>query len=112
MRPDFECLVAFCAQQMNKTAISALLPIACDTVRSIVARVSPTTRRRPARRPVTAGVDEISHRRGQRYLTQVCDHTTGRIVWVRPGGDAATLQAFFDDLGADGRASIRAKAST
>jgi transposase len=52
-------------------------------------------------------VDEISYRRGQRYLTQVCDHTTGAIVWVRPGRDAATLQAFFAELG-DRKHSIRA----
>ena len=44
-------------------------------------------------------VDEISYRRGQRYLTQVCDHRTGAIVWASPGRNAATLQAFFDELG-------------
>jgi len=54
------------------------------------------------------GVDEISYRRGQRYLTQVCDHQTGAIVWAKPGRNAATLQDFFDDLGPDGRASIKA----
>jgi hypothetical protein len=53
------------------------------------------------------GCDEISYRRGQRYLTQVCDHQTGAIVWARPGRNAQTLQAFFDELG-DRRASIRA----
>ena len=52
-------------------------------------------------------VDEISYRRGQRYLTQVCDHTSGAIVWARPGRDAATLQAFFDLLG-ERKHSIRA----
>jgi transposase len=106
---DFETLVAFCAQQMNKTAISALLRIAWDTVGAIVQRV--VADHLDADRLaglVLIGVDEISYRRGQRYLTQVCDHATGRIVWVRPGRDAATLQAFVDQLGPEGRASIRA----
>ncbi len=33
---------------------------------------------------VAIGVDEISHRRGQRSLTSVADHKTGAIVWCRP----------------------------
>jgi transposase len=56
---------------------------------------------------VQIGVDEIAYRKGQRYLTTVCDHRTGAIVWMRPGRNAATLQAFFRELG-EARASIRA----
>ena len=52
-------------------------------------------------------VDEISYRRGQRYLTSVADHASGAIVWCAPGRNAQTLQAFFDLLG-DRRHSIRA----
>jgi transposase len=44
-------------------------------------------------------VDEISHRRGQRYLTVVVDHDTGRLVWAMPGRDRQTVHAFFDALG-------------
>ena len=53
------------------------------------------------------GIDEISYRRGQRYLTSVADHRTGAIVWCAPGRNSATLQAFFDELG-DRCDSIRA----
>src|SRR5512142_1112784 len=53
------------------------------------------------------GVDEISYRRGQRYLTCVGDHATGAIVGARPGRNAATLTAFFDALG-ERKHSIRA----
>ena len=28
------------------------------------------------------GIDEISIRKGQRYLTVVVDHDTGRLVWA------------------------------
>jgi transposase len=105
---DFEDLVAFCAQQMAKEPICRLLRIGWDTVGAIVERV--VADHLDADRLaglVMIGVDEISYRRGQRYLTQVCDHTTGAIVWARPGRDAATLQAFFDQLG-DRKHSIRA----
>ena len=54
-----------------------------------------------------ATVDEISYRRGQRYLTSVVDHHSGAIVWCAPGRNAATLQAFFDLLG-ECKDSIRA----
>src|SRR5512132_4145192 len=47
------------------------------------------------------GIDEISYRKGQRYLLVVVDHDTGRLVWAGKGGNAATLNRFFDDLGAD-----------
>jgi transposase len=105
---DFEDLVAFMAQQMAKTPISRLLRIGWDTDGAIVQRV--VGDHLDADRLaglVTIGCDEISYRRGQRYLTQVCDHATGAIVWAKPGRNAQTLQDFFDELG-DHKASIRA----
>jgi transposase len=45
------------------------------------------------------GIDEISHRKGHRYLTIVVDHDTGRLVWAAPGRDRKTTEAFFDALG-------------
>jgi transposase len=105
---DFEDLVAFLAQQMAKTPIARLLRIAWDTVGQIVERVvSDHLDQERLHGLVAIGVDEISYRKGQRYLTCVADHAEGAIVWARPGRSAATLQAFFDDLG-ERRASIRA----
>jgi len=105
---DFEDLVAFMAQQMAKTPITRLLRIGWDTVGQIVARVV-ADRLDDERLAglVMIGVDEISYRRGQRYLTQVCDHQTGAIVWAKPGRNAQTLQDFFAELG-DRKSSIRA----
>jgi len=105
---DFEDVVAWLAQQMAKTQIAGLLRIAWDSVGRIVARVMAD--RLDERRLdglVAIGVDEISYRRGQRYLTCVADHASGAIVWCAPGRNSATLQAFFDDLG-ERRQSIRA----
>jgi len=105
---DFEDLVAFLGQQMAKTPICGLLRIAWDTVGQIVARVvADSLDADRLAGLVMIGVDEISYRRGQRYLTQVCDHQTGAIVWAKPGRNAATLQDFFTELG-DHKASIRA----
>ena len=56
---------------------------------------------------VQIGVDEISYRRGRRYLTNVADHGTGGIVWSAPGRSGDTLAEFFELLG-DRRRSIRA----
>lgn len=105
---DFEDLTAFLAQQTAKAPVARLLRIGWDTVGAIVARVvgEHLDERRLAGL-VMIGCDEISYRRAQRYLTTVCDHRTGAIVWAKPGRNAATLQAFFDQLG-DRRASIRA----
>ena len=54
------------------------------------------------------GVDEISHGADHRFLTCVADHATGAIVWAAPGRNAAALQAFFDLLTDEQKASIRA----
>jgi transposase len=53
------------------------------------------------------GIDEISYKRGHRYLIVVVDHDTGRLVWAAPGRDEATLNRFFDQLGPERCAQIR-----
>lgn len=54
---------------------------------------------RPVRRAAPDRIDEISYKRGHRYLTVVVDHDSGRLVWAAPGRDKATLELFFDALG-------------
>ena len=106
---DFEDVVAFLAQQMAKTPIAALMRVDWETVGRIVERV--VADKLDAERLqglVLIGVDEVSWRRRHRYLTCVADHRTGDIVWIKEGRNAQTLQAFFDELGEGGRASIRA----
>jgi hypothetical protein len=51
-------------------------------------------------------IDEISYKRGHRYLTIVVDHDTGRLVWAGGDRDKATLDKFFVLLGAERRAQI------
>ena len=45
------------------------------------------------------GIDEISYRKGHKYLTVVSDHASGKVIWTRPGRDAATAGEFFAELG-------------
>jgi transposase len=97
---DFEDVVAWLAQQMAKTPIAGLLRIGWDTVGRIVTRVvGEHLDQRRLEGLVMIGCDEISYRRGQRYLTSVVDHHTGAIVWCSPGRNAQTLQEFFALLG-------------
>jgi transposase len=45
------------------------------------------------------GIDDFSYRKGQRYLTVVVDHDTGRLLWAAPGRDRKTVEQFLDLLG-------------
>lgn len=48
---------------------------------------------------VAVAIDEVKYKRGQRYLTVVCDHVTGRVVWAAKGRSKDTVHAFFAALG-------------
>jgi transposase len=76
---DFEDLVAFCAQQMPKSQVQALLRVGWDTVGRIIARVvADHLDERRLEGLVRIGCDEICYRRGMRFLTNVADHHTGK----------------------------------
>jgi transposase len=105
---EFDDLAALLAQQMPKSQVQALLRIGWATVGRIVARV--VADRLDERRLtglVQIGIDEVSYRRGLRYITNVADHHSGRIVWSAPGRNGDTLAQFFELLG-DRRHTIRA----
>jgi transposase len=104
----FDQQVAWLAVRTSKSAVVELMRIAWRTVGSILERVwqaisapdgGPLGRRLDGLRRI--GIDEISYRRGQLYLSVVVDHDTGRLVWAEPGRSRATLHRFFDDLGAE-----------
>ena len=52
------------------------------------------------------GIDEISYRKGQRYLVVVVDHDTGRLVRAANGRDADTVRRSFIELGEERCAKI------
>jgi transposase len=45
------------------------------------------------------GIDEVSRRKGQKYLTIVYDLGRGRVVWIGRDRDTATMERFFTWLG-------------
>ena len=103
----FEEVVAYLAQRTDKTTVSTMMAIAWKTVgpilERVVGRLGPTDRLAGLKR---IGIDELSYRRHHEYVTVVTDHDTGRVVWVSPGKDAATVLRFFAELGPQRTAQI------
>lgn len=100
---SFEDQTAWLAVNCSQTAVAALMRIAWRTVGGICARVA--AERQGSCDLLSGlkriGVDEISHRKGHRYLTVVVDHDTGRLVWAAPGQDRKTMERFLDQLGTE-----------
>jgi len=53
-------------------------------------------------------IDEVSIRKGHRYLTVVLDYETGRVVWVGEGRKARTLRRFFSGMSREQRQKLEA----
>lgn len=105
----FEQTVGYLAQMSSKTVVSTMMRIAWATVGAIVARL--VDRLLPGDRLdglTHIGIDELSYRKHHKYVTIVVDHMTGRVVWAREGKNADTLRAFFQELGADRCAKLKA----
>ncbi|MGA1827286.1 ISL3 family transposase [Microbacterium sp.] len=105
---DFDAQVAWLATQTSKTAITELMRIAWRTVGAIITRVWADTEKQYDQFAglTRIGIDEISYKRGHKYLTVVVDHDSGRLVWASPGQDTANLATFFDALGPERSAQI------
>jgi len=105
---DFDDQVGHLAQRCDKTSIQNMLGIAWRTVGRCIERVMRRRCRTDRLDGLRAiGVDEISYRKQHHYLTLVADHVEHRIVWGKEGKDAATLKAFFDELGDERRQQIK-----
>ena len=105
---DLDDMAAWLAVRASKTAVCQLLRIAWRTVGAIVTRVNADIEAKVDRLDGLRriGIDEISYKRGHRYLIVVVDHDTGRLVWAGPGRNDAALEAFFDQLGDDRAAQL------
>lgn len=104
---DFEEMVAYLARVTDKTQVTRLMGISWRTVGDIVERLV-ARRQDPDRLSKLRwiGIDEFSHRKGQRYITLVVDHMRRRVVWAAEGRDSSSIRQFFEELGPEGRASI------
>lgn len=98
----FDETVAWFATGAAKKLISTWLRINWHTVGSILARVMAERDGQDGDRLAgirRIGIDEVSYRKGQRYLTVVVDHDSGRLLFVTEGRSKATVAEFFDRLG-------------
>ena len=105
----FDDQVAWLVTHTAKTTLVELMRISWPTVGAIVTRVVADGRalRDPFDGLVRIGIDEISYKRGHKYITVVVDHDSGRLVWAAPGRDKETLSQFFELLGPERSARIR-----
>ena len=102
----FDALVSWFATRMSKSAVAAYLRIGWATVGAIITRVMADVDA-DAAGPcgdrldglVRIGIDEISYKRGYKYVTVVVDHDTRRVLWVAEGRSKTTLAKFFALLG-------------
>ena len=108
----FEDQVAWLASHCSKTAVCELMRVSWLTVGRIIERVvAERSRRRgdPLRGLQRIGIDELSYRKGQRYVTVVVCHDSGRLVWAADGRDKQTVERFFDALGRGALRAARAR---
>lgn len=98
----FEDMTAWLTTRCDKTTVSQFMRTSWRSVGGIVARVCSGQPNPLDRAPLTRiGIDEISYRKGHRYLTVVVNHDNGRLVWAAPGRTKETVHQFFDALGPD-----------
>lgn len=100
----FDQQAAWLATITSKRAVTELLRIAWRTTGAIIRRVweetSSTLDLFDGLKRI--GIDEISYKKGHKYLTVVVCHDTGRLVWIGVGRTKDTLRGFFDALEASG----------
>lgn len=105
---DFDDALAWLVTHTAKSTVCGLMRVAWRTVGSVISPV--VADGRAAHDPFDGlrriGIDEISYKRGHRYLTICVDHDSGRLVWAAVGRDKKTLNGFFDLLGSERCAQI------
>ena len=97
------------AKRLSWQEVAAAFPTSWDTVhRAVRMAVDWGLARRDLTHIEAIGVDELSRRRGQRYLTLVyqIDGHCKRLLWVGRERKAATLEGFFDWFGAARSAAL------
>ncbi len=106
---EFEEQVAWLARQCSKSAVCELMRVSWLTVGRIIERVVAEEQDRRGdqlRGLQRIGIDELSYRRGQRYITVVVCHDSGRLVWAAAGRDKQTVERFFAELGGERKAKL------
>lgn len=104
----FEVHVAYAAAKMPTNLVSREYRIKWATVGNCVRRVQenikPVDNR--FRKLKRIAIDEVSHKKGYKYLTTVQDVDTGEIIWAHDGYGDEVLKLFFESLSKEQRTEI------
>jgi len=105
----FEDLVVFDAICSNKLAAARRYGISWRAVNHMCVRVATEALGRVDLLSglVAIAIDEVKYKKGQRYLTVVCDHMTGKVIWAAKGRTKDTVSSFFDVLGEERSAALQ-----
>jgi len=99
---EFDQTVAWLARFASRSMVRELMRIAWETVGSIISRVmadaivNNDSRFDNVRR---IGIDDVSYRKGHKYLVVIYNHDTGTLLWVGQDRKKTTLGQFFAILG-------------
>jgi transposase len=95
----FEAVVIAWLHEASTSAVARQMGLSWDQVDGIMTRaVSRGLARRRLRGLRRIGVDEVSAKRGHRFLTIVSDHDSDRVVHVAIGRKKGALGSFFAKL--------------
>jgi len=98
----FDQAVAWKTTRMSKTGVAYELRISWATVGQVIARVTADLDAQaedPYAHVRRIGIDEVSYKRGYKFLTVVVDHDTRRLLWIAEGHSKAVLSRFFTEMG-------------
>jgi len=98
----FDNAAAWLVRYTSRTTVSTFLRVAWRTVGAIVTRVRADLDVEAGDRFANVrciGIDEISYKRGHKYLIVVVDHDSGNLLWAKEGRDKRTVVSFFELLG-------------
>jgi len=89
--------------------VARLFSVHWNTVRAAVkSAVDYGLEHRDTTSVIAIGIDEISRRKGHKYMTMVYDLTRARLLWCGEGRDKEALKSFFSEWGEERLKAIRA----
>ena len=92
--------VAELARRTDLSTVAQQYGINWKTVAGVIRRAVAWGLARRRKRPLRVlGIDEVSRKKGHKYLTLVYDLEWGQLVWVGKDRTQATAHAFFDSIG-------------
>jgi len=102
-------VLATLAKLLAWEEVSRLCGVHWNTVRSAVENaVEHGLENRDSAGVIAIGIDEISRRKGHKYVTMVYDLTRMRLIWCGEGRSKETLRGFFAEWGEERARAIQA----